>query len=147
MVEKSEDYRVIYDDAEADGQHMELFTKFDEFMRAVDNKACKKDLLQMFTFLDGYVSSHFATEEKLLAQYAYPDAHEHREEHRNFICDMWAVKSKLASGGSLDEALSTTTWALVAWLSHHVGHSDVAAGECIRKCRDGCVSGKAPSGN
>ncbi len=144
MAEKTEDYRLIYGDPEADAQHMELFTKFDEFMKAVDNKASKKDLLQMFAFLDSYVNSHFATEEKLLKQYAYPDVHDHCEEHRTFICDMWAVKSKLASGGSLDEALSTTAWALVAWLSHHVGHSDVAAGEFIRKCKEQGLSGQSP---
>ncbi len=143
MVVKFEDYRVIYGDVEADGQHMELFSKFDEFMRAIDSNASKKDLLQMFKFLDGYVNTHFATEEKLLAHYGYPGAHEHSEEHRGFICDMWAVKSKLvASGGSLDDALRSTTRALVAWLTHHVGHSDVEAGEYIRKCREQGMTGK-----
>jgi hemerythrin len=145
MVENPQDYSAIIGDAEADSQHRELFSKFDEFMRAVDTNASKKDLLQMFTYLDSYVNSHFATEEKLLAHYGYPGALEHSEEHRVFICDLWAVKSKLmASGGTLDEALQTTTRALVAWLTHHVGHSDVAAGEYIRECRKQGSPERAP---
>lgn len=125
----------IYGDEEADSQHRELFRKFDEFMAAIDGNVCKKDLLQMFKYLDSYVSSHFATEEKLFTRYGYPGAQEHSEEHRLFILEMWAVKSKLSTGGSLDEALRTTSRTLMDWLTRHVGASDVAAGEYIRKIK------------
>ncbi len=59
------------------------------------------------------------------------------EKHRVFLCDMWAVKSRLASRGSLDEALNTTLWALVAWLGHHVGHSDFCRWRVYPEMQDG----------
>ncbi|HEY6838538.1 MAG TPA: hemerythrin domain-containing protein [Geobacteraceae bacterium] len=132
----------IFGDEEADRQHRELFAKSDEFMAALDGNVYKKDLLQMFKFLDDYVSSHFAAEERLFDRYAYPGAAEHREEHRLFVLEMWTVKSKLSTGGSLDEALRATSKALVEWLARHVDASDVAAGDYIRKMRgrDGSAS-------
>ena len=133
-------HRDIYGDEEADSQHRELFNKVDEFMQSIDSNVSKKDLLDMFKYLDSYVNAHFATEEKLFAQYAYHAAKEHMEEHRLFALSMWTVKSKLSTGGSLDEALRSTSKELVNWLIHHVGASDVAAGEYIRKIKtDGRV--------
>lgn len=133
----------IYGDEEADRQHRELFEKVDEFMRIIDGDVCKKDLLDMFKYLDSYAKTHFSTEEKLFEHYAYPGTREHMEEHRLFVLNIWTLKSKLASGGSLDEALRATSKELVNWLIHHVGASDVAAGEYIRKVREEGRGGEA----
>lgn len=126
----------IIGEEETDRQHKELLEKYDEFMRAVDTNIHRRDLLKMLDYLDSYTKTHFATEEKLLKDYGYPDFSSHAEEHRQFLGELWLVKSKLQTEGAMDEALRLTIHTLVRWLSQHIGATDKVAGDFIRKGRE-----------
>ena len=80
-----------------DLQHKKLIEMLNEFYEHVG-----KDSSQAFrTLLDSlvdYTEYHFSTEEKYFQQFAYPDAADHREIHRNFTEKVLDVRSRLNHG-------------------------------------------------
>lgn len=133
MTATAEDNLVIIGEEEADRQHKEMLEKYDEFMRAVDTNIHRRDLLKMLDYLDSYTKNHFATEEKFLADHGYPGLASHAEEHRQFLGELWLVKSKLQTEGTMDEAVRLTVNTLVRWLSRHIGAADKVAGDFLRQ--------------
>ncbi len=129
------EFHHIFGDEEVDRQHKELFKKYDEFMTAIDGDISREEMLRWLEEMSRSSKTHFATEERLFDVYAYPDAGSHAEEHRKFVIELWALKTKIEDEASLKGSLRLAVKSLVHWLSHHVSETDMAAGEFIQKSK------------
>ncbi len=112
--------------AAIDGQHGRLFALIDE-LRAVRNNpdplveyrlSCKV----LYELLD-YTRTHFAEEERLMQEAAYPGYEDHKREHESFALLMGEVEEDMHLGTSV---LSVDFFCdlLEKWLKEHIQEID-----------------------
>ena len=78
-------------------------------------------------FLDGYVREHFADEEKLMAEAAFPGLEGHRRLHAGFVAELEAVRAALARPEADRAALAERLHlSLRDWLLRHIRVEDRA---------------------
>lgn len=119
---------------EIDAEHRELLIRINRFFDACDRGKGREEIKEVFDFLQDYIESHFATEEKYMLRYSYPDYAAHRQLHTDFRRDFAELKKKF------DDAfhdLSTlkelrvqveTNWLLGQWWVDHIDKVDKALG-------------------
>jgi hemerythrin len=120
----SDDYSVRI--PSVDAQHQKLV----EMLNALhDGMVAGSGSERLKALLDGlvdYTAKHFAHEEKLFAQYSYPQTKEHAEEHRKLVGQVLEFKGKYEAGqASINMQLMKF---LKDWLIKHILGSDKAFG-------------------
>ena len=78
----------------------------------------KEVLGQIFDGLVKYTVSHFAHEEKLMSEHAYPAAMAHKKQHGDLKAQAIALQDK-AKSGALIVTMETLHF-LKEWLLHHI---------------------------
>lgn len=109
---------------EIDRQHKEMFRRFNNFQSAFNQGKARKELYDLLTFLNDYVSSHFAMEEELQVQHCYPVYMSHKEEHDDFIRKLRKMEERLDTIGATATQVILTNMALAVWLTKHISGSD-----------------------
>jgi hemerythrin len=95
--------------AAIDAQHQELFSRIDAFLEAAHRGRTREELGELLRYLQGYVVEHFADEEQLMAEVAYPALAEHRAGHACFVRELQRlVRGYEAGGGTLLLGVMTT---------------------------------------
>lgn len=117
--------------AEIDAQHKELFSRFNNLLNGCNEGKGKEEVLKLLLFLDDYVRTHFATEEKLQIRHNYPGHPTHKAQHQGFINDVERLKAQVTQDGATLSAVILTNKTLVAWLVEHIGKSDKQFGEFL----------------
>ena len=118
---------------EIDEQHRELFRRVDHLLEAASG-----DLGQvgpLLAWLREYVAQHFATEERYMAEQAYPGRAAHQAEHRRFADDLTALEADFASRGAGGDVPARLHRQLGDWLRGHVLVTDLALGHFVRRAR------------
>lgn len=82
-----------------DEQHRELLEHADALMEAAEGGAGADELLRLWAFVASCASNHFATEERLMARYAYFDAGGHKHEHARILSSLQVLRSALQEQG------------------------------------------------
>lgn len=118
---------------EIDAQHQKLFEKFNSFMEACDQGKGGDEVARLFGFLDDYVNSHFADEERLQKRLGFPDHEKHREQHRKFTAELAAMKERLSSDGPTRFFVGTVSRMMTGWLIEHISGMDRAFGRFARE--------------
>jgi hemerythrin-like metal-binding protein len=80
----------------------------------------------IFTRLIDYVKVHFSTEEKLMAQYHYPDRQAHETQHIDLTTQVGKLYLKVKEG-KLSVTIETMEF-LKDWLNHHILETDKKLG-------------------
>jgi len=115
-----------------DTEHKKLIAAIDELVdeckRGQGNAAIGKTL----SFVVSYTKKHFADEEKLQAQYAYPGITAHKQLHANFIKSITALKDGFDKNGADSALTGKINTTLVDWLIEHIGKEDRKLGEYIK---------------
>lgn len=111
---------------EVDGQHREIFARFDQLLHAIDAGKGKEEVVKTLNFLDEYTRYHFSREEALQQRYGYPHIEMHRAEHQHFIDTLNAIHAKYLLSGSSDAVVKQTSQALQEWLINHICNIDRA---------------------
>lgn len=119
---------------EIDEQHRELFRRVDRLLDAVLHQD-RTEVGKLLAFLDAFVVEHFAAEERLMAEVAYPDAERHVLEHREFSRRLAAIDADFASHGATAALVFALEQLLVGWLRDHVYFTDVALGRSVQARR------------
>ncbi len=114
-----------------DHQHQELIQKFNEFLDACHSRRGKDHLTELYRFLDEYVILHFHDEEELMLKHNYPEAKEHREQHREFTDRVAELRQDLEKSGPTIHVLIRTNKALLFWLTTHIKKIDVKLGQFL----------------
>ncbi len=107
---------------ELDGQHQELFKLINELHAAMGSGQGKTIIAGVLQRLVGYTQTHFATEERLMAQYGYPMAPVHKQAHDKFAQQAKELQTKVASGQAVVSL--EVMQMLKNWLTHHIQGTD-----------------------
>jgi hemerythrin len=117
--------------AEIDGQHQLLIEKFNVFMAACKEQRGNDEVYRLFSFLDAYVLSHFADEERLMQQINYPVFNNHREKHLEFRSKVSSFKERLTSEGPHELLIASAGLLMTGWLIEHISVMDRAIGKFV----------------
>jgi hemerythrin len=120
MFQWKPEYSVGY--AQIDEQHKRLFELADELHDAMIAGKAKQILGKTLGSLIAYTKAHFATEERLMRAYQYPDYAKHKAAHDELTAQVVKFEKEFQGAG-----LATTLTLLPflrAWLIHHIGETD-----------------------
>ena len=84
---------------EIDRQHQQLIAKLNKLNDAVKRRDSRDSLHHLIDEVIEYTCFHFATEERLMVQSAFPDLEAHKAMHQQLVQDAISLKGKLAYVG------------------------------------------------
>ncbi|WP_242334531.1 bacteriohemerythrin [Anaeromyxobacter sp. SG66] len=111
--------------AELDAQHEELFRRFDRLLDAMLRRD-RSEATSLIGFLQHYTRDHFAAEERLMREVAYPDAALHAAEHLAFGAEIDALSNLFAVEGASARLVLRLEREVTGWLQDHVYSTDHA---------------------
>lgn len=117
--------------AEIDAQHKRLFELAAEMHAAMAAGKGKQVLTQTLASLIAYIKIHFASEEKLMQKYNYPEYPAHKALHDKLTAQVVAFQNDFNAGRSL--MTIDLMQFLKNWLSHHIGKVDQQVANYIRE--------------
>ena len=109
-----------------DDQHKELVRMVNKLSDAMAQSKGPEALGQIFDGLVRYTVTHFAHEEKLMADHAYPGALGHKKQHTDLKAQAVALQNKAKGGGTV--VTMETLHFLRDWLLHHIKGDDKTFG-------------------
>ncbi len=104
-------------------QHQELVSKLNSLNSAVSKMESRETVYKIIDDVIDYTRLHFAHEEQLMLQSAYPLSEAHKEKHRELIQDALSLKKKLAYVGEEMFTDWFTHWPFARVLTH-IKHAD-----------------------
>ncbi len=117
---------------EIDKQHKELFRRINDLLDACNQGKGKAAVKNVITFLEDYVISHFDEEERYMEKYSYPDAAEHKAQHREFMKNFSDLKNQFEADGPGVHIVINTNQMVVDWLRTHIHKLDKALGAVLK---------------
>jgi hemerythrin len=116
-----------------DEQHQELFKRIDSLLEACNRGQGRQMVGEVIAFLEDYVKTHFATEEKQMIKYAYSEYLTHRTEHKQFIENFSQLKKKFEETGPGIQLVVLTNKIVVDWLKNHIMTTDTKLGTFLKE--------------
>ncbi len=118
------EWKTVYETnvSEVDNQHKKLVGIVNELHSAMIMGKGKDVLSKVFNELVEYTLIHFATEEKYFDEYVYPEADLHKQQHKNLVEQVAALKTKFEAG---EKVLTLDVMNFLRdWLHDHIIGSD-----------------------
>jgi len=107
---------------ELDNQHKQLVKLLSDLYEAMQAQKTNEVLGRILNQLVSYTKTHFATEERYMSQYGYPDLAAQKREHEAFAKKVIDFKESFEAGRT---TLSVSLTSFVKdWLFSHIGGSD-----------------------
>lgn len=103
---------------EFDQQHRQLIRLINELEKAMSEGRGRESLSQTYQALVHYAQTHFAAEEKLMAEHGFPGHALHKQEHAELLSQVNEML-RLHNEGKCGLTISTITF-MCDWLSHHI---------------------------
>ena len=118
-------------DPEIDLQHQELFRRVD---RLIDGmlRNDRSEAVRLMGFLREHAVVHFAVEERLMVETAFPDAARHIQLHRAFHTALKELDTDLRALGPTTPLVLRLEGLATTWLRDHLYSADLALGRWIR---------------
>jgi hemerythrin len=121
---------------EIDNQHKELYRNVELFFEQIRKGNGQENLMNLFAFLETYVTTHFSLEEKYMAKFhvdgcSYEDAKEHKAEHRAFLRDFKAFKEEILENGPTSLLVNEFQKWILNWMAGHFGKTDRGLGRFL----------------
>jgi len=110
---------------ELDAQHEELFRRVDRLLDAMLARD-RSEASCLLAFLQRHVKDHFAAEEQLMREVAYPGAALHAAEHVAFAAEIAALAAMFALEGASARLVLRLEREVTRWLQDHVYSTDHA---------------------
>lgn len=107
---------------ELDNQHKTLVQILNELFEAMQEKRSNDVLGKIISKLIDYTKTHFASEERYMQQYNYPELEAQKREHAAFTQKVLAFKQDFEAG-RVALSISITSF-LKDWLVNHISGSD-----------------------
>ena len=105
-----------------DEQHKQLFRMADDLHQAMMEGRGREALIGLYSRLVTYTRHHFAAEERLMRESAYPGYVQHHLQHEKLTEQVLTLQKNMASKQTT-VTLETMNF-LSDWLMHHIGGSD-----------------------
>jgi hemerythrin len=120
---------------EIDAQHRELFDRIRRLLEASRNHRSREEVVRLLEFLGSYVVEHFALEDRIMDDSAYPRIEGHRAEHREFIRQIEILRHELKSEGPSALFAIRVGNRVTGYLREHIYRTDRLLGEWLRERR------------
>jgi hemerythrin len=118
---------------EVDNQHKEIFRRIEALLEACREGKGREKVGEVIAFLGDYVVMHFAAEERLQKQHAYPEYEAHKRTHEKFLKDFGDLKAQFdEEGGTIGMVLATNR-VVVDWLVNHIKMTDKKMAVYVRE--------------
>jgi len=124
FIQWKDDYLVGHKLIDFDHQMLVAMTN-ELFKRVQGHTETDEDVAQAIAALVNYVNRHFAREEAIFLDSAYPDKQVHLRKHREIaktVSDIAAAYTADPSAINMDEVMEF----LRVWLTNHIMHTDQA---------------------
>jgi len=119
--------------AEIDAQHQELFSRVNNLLEATSHGQGKDEVGKLLDFLASYVSEHFATEERYMEAWRFPDAPGHKLLHQRFRQTVQGLKAHLESQSVTSLFVILVQKEVCDWLLQHVAKADMEYARFLRQ--------------
>jgi hemerythrin len=118
--------------ADLDAQHVEIFRRGARLITAL-RAGDRGEVGPTIAYLSAYASTHFAEEEKLMREAAYPGLADHARQHSGFVAELGRLAAGFdRKGATALLAMEIHNW-LAGWLRSHLGETDRALVEYLRQ--------------
>jgi hemerythrin len=107
-----------------DRQHQELFERVGRLLDAGHAHRSPEEIRRLLDFLGDYVVEHFAAEERLMVEGAYPGLPSHRAEHEDFVREFAKLYEEFRSVGAGLGFVVRFSGRVTAWLREHIYRTD-----------------------
>lgn len=114
-----------------DEQHQELFRQVNRLVDAMMKGEGKAEIGSLLGFLGKYVVDHFGMEERLMAQYRYPDAAAHKKAHADFVAVFSKAKADFDAQGATSPLTILLNKTVAEWLRQHIAGTDLKLGRYL----------------
>lgn len=119
-----------------DAQHQELFRRAERLILALRG-GDRSEVAPLVVYLAEYAATHFADEERLMAEVGYPELDQHRVAHEAFRKEFKElVRDYERKGPTPLVALTLHNW-LSDWLRRHVSTVDTRIAAFLEEKRRG----------
>lgn len=118
---------------EIDDQHMQLFQCMNGFFDAWMGKKSVVEIKNQFQFLEHYVNTHFAWEERFMLLFKYPSYEAHKAQHDELAGGFRTLENEFDTSGPTEELLDSMSRFLINWLLGHIHGFDIALGAFLKK--------------
>jgi len=108
-----------------DNDHRRLLNLINQFQTAVFYQTGSQFEDEAFDALIDYTRTHFAREEQLMAEYAYPDLEAHKAEHEKMIALVETRMAEHRTPGHHETLVEMVNF-LRDWLINHINGTDQA---------------------
>jgi hemerythrin len=115
--------------AKVDEQHKELIDRIN-MLTAMDIKSISHDEAQRtLNLLGDYIVKHFADEEVLQKQCAYPEYEWHKKQHQIYVQEFDGLRKEFADNGASAKFCSHLNKSIINWIVTHIKDVDVVFGK------------------
>lgn len=115
-----------------DNQHKELFNRINSLLDACRGGKGREEVKKTILFLDDYVVTHFANEERYMRRFDYPEYPAHTAMHKQFMRSFSELKAQFEREGAGVSLVVSTNRAVVEWLQNHIRKVDTALGGFLK---------------
>lgn len=120
-------------DAVIDEHHWQLVQLLNRTFDDFRNGVAEQSLGAVIQDLLNYATFHFAVEERSMAEDAYPELEDHREEHARFVLKVARLQKSFQEG---DKNLCFETISFLKnWITQHIRENDARYGDFIARKR------------
>lgn len=115
-----------------DEQHRALIQAVNDLFAACSQGLGRKKIGETLRFLQAYVGTHFADEEKIQLECGFPEYTAHRKLHADFVRDVNRYVKQFESEGPTIAFVAQFNHFVSDWLIYHISREDRKIGEYIR---------------
>ena len=116
-----------------DRKHREICGRVDDFYNACEQGKGAQEVLHLLDYLKEYTFEHFAEEEALQLQIAYPNYESHKKQHDIFRKRMADLRVDIADWGVTTDTVMTVNRLVTSWLIRHIMGCDAGIKNYIRE--------------
>lgn len=116
-----------------DKDHVELFSKINDFMEACARGKATDDIMETVDFLRKYTKTHFTYEENLQKTNNFPNYPQHKEFHEKFIKNLEEIAAEIAASGVSAGVVGKINIHLGSALIAHIKTADVQLAQFLKE--------------
>lgn len=109
-----------------DRQHRELVGRASAVIAGMRAQRGASEIERLFEYLRGYVRTHFAAEEALMRERAYPRYEQHVQEHAVLTGRVHSLQDRYLEEGATLSLIVAVNAFVCAWFFDHIADSDKA---------------------
>jgi hemerythrin len=125
------DEKLLVGHSDIDTQHKRLFQLADDLHQAMAAGKATAKLSEILGSLIAYTKMHFASEERLMQKYNYPDYAAHKALHEKLTAQVMDFQKDFSAGRAV--LTIDLMQFLKNWLFQHIGKTDQKVAEFLRK--------------